>query len=173
MSEVATKVTVRDFKPEDEQAVMNLYEATAELHRNAVLDFLDNDERLMALTAKHKVFLVAVNENGTVVGFAYVKIKHRTLHEEKARLLHLVVDSAERNKGVADSLLDECDRRLLEHGITLTYSCVNVKNNPMVEFLRKRGYVLREAYYRFEKGLRLSDRPDLYPPVAGWESDDV
>lgn len=163
---------VRDFKPEDEQAVMDLYRMAPELHRNAVLDFLDDDERLMALTAKHKIFLVAVDERDRVTGFLYVKIKHRTLHEEKARLLHLMVDPARRNQGVAQQLMAECERRLLEQGITLFYSCVNVKNNLMTEFLRKRGFDLREAYYRFERGLRLSDRPDLYPPMD-WESDDV
>lgn len=69
-------MNVREVQASDEPAILALYRDTPELHQNAVVDFLDEDERKYALTKKHKLFLVA-EDNNELVGFAYVDIKHQ------------------------------------------------------------------------------------------------
>jgi GNAT superfamily N-acetyltransferase len=146
------QLTIRDVRKDDESAVLEIYKATPELHRNTPIDFLDDEERELAFATPNKIFLIA-EEDGKVVGFAYVKIKHRTLHEEKARLLHLVVAPEKRGSGLASQLLNECKNRLVNLGITLFYSNVNSANRVMRKVLERNGFALRDVYLRFEVGL--------------------
>lgn len=85
--------------------------------------------------------------------------------KEKARLLHLTVVNDKRKQGIASQLLKECKIRLLEKGITNFYSCVNVNNFAMAEFLYKHGFKPRALFHRFETELRAD------PPPIGWDYD--
>ena len=165
-------VSVRDFKPEDEQAILELYKLAPELQRNTPVDFLDDEERQWAINNSRKLFLVAENGEHKVVGFAYIKIKDRTADEEKARLLHIAVAPVKRRGGIASALLKECERRLVDMGITKLYSCVNVKNQSMVDFFRNKRFEQKEVFYRFEKGLRPSDFNSPAWPEFEWGDED-
>lgn len=169
MAETA-EVTVLDFKPDHEMAVLELYKATPELHLNTPVDLLDEDQRQYHLSKPEKLFLVAIDRHGELKGFIYVGLKHKTITKEKARILHLVVTSDVKGKGIANKLLDECERRLKSAGITELYSCSNVANKAMAKFLLRRGFSIREVYFRFEQSLDPGWRSA--PPIEGFDDTD-
>jgi ribosomal protein S18 acetylase RimI-like enzyme len=149
---------IRDAGRADQQAILNLYLATPELHTNAGVDFRDPAELEYAFSDHDKkVFLVAA-DGEDILGFIYVKIKHRTSAEEKARIIHLVVTKDVRGKGVAPALLNRCVERLKEMDladdeteIPLIYCCFNADNKGMKKFLEKHGFQFRGIFYRFER----------------------
>lgn len=142
--------TVRNFKPEDEQAVLDLYRATPELHKNTVVDFLEAGQRELWFTRQDKLFLVAVDKNGKLLGFIYVNVKPESIDEEKARMLHLVTLPGQRGGGIGKKLLSECARRLFDVGITHFYFNVNEKNVGMALFAQRLGFSEAGRYARFE-----------------------
>lgn len=154
-------IVVRDFKLEDEQAVLKLYEATPELHPNAVVDFSDDDERAFYFAKNNKLFLVAVDDLGDLKGFIYVNIKPRTKEEEKARILHLGVCEDHRKSGVATQLEKEASQRLEKQGIVIFYANVNAKNVPMASFLTKNGFEFKGDFLRFEKRIGSESSKDF------------
>lgn len=147
------EVTVRDFQPEDEAAVLELYKATPELHKNTVVDFLEEDQRELWFEREDKLFLVA-EENGAVLGFVYVNLKPKSLSEEKARMLHLAVQRGKRGNGVAKQLVAECMRRLLrDYEVKDFYFNVNENNVGMAVFARLLGFREAGRYIRYEARL--------------------
>lgn len=169
MSTSVMRVTVREAVPSDEAAILELYKATPELHRNTPVDLLDEEERAYHLNKTGKLLLVAVDESGSLKGFVYVGLKHRTIKEEKARLLHLAVTPDSRKSGVATQLLNECERRLKKVGIDDFYSCSNVANKAMAAFLMKHGFHVQQVYFRFEKSLYFNHS---WTPMEGFDDDD-
>ena len=149
-----SKIDIRHAHSFDKEAIAKIYAATPELHTNAVIDFHDPDELELALRDQRSIFLIAQDEKAHVCGFAYVKIKNKTISKEKARLIHLVVIPEERKTGAGKLLMKECVARLREQGISDFYSCVNVRNIPMSAFLMHQGFVARDTFYRFELNLR-------------------
>lgn len=146
-------VTVRDFRPEDEAAVMNLYQATPELHKNTVVDFLEEDQRQLWFERKDKLFLIA-EEDGIMLGFVYINLKPKSINEEKARMLHLAVQHGKRGNGIARKLVAECMRRLRQdHGQIDFYFNVNEKNIGMAVFAKQLGFTEAGRYIRFEVSL--------------------
>lgn len=150
------KLEVRDAHTTstDKEVIAKIYTATPELHANAVVDFHDPNELELALRDTRSIFILVQDETPTVCGFAYVKIKDVTISKEKARLIHLVVTPEHRKSGAANLLMKEIVARLRAQGINDFYSCVNVKNGPMEEFLMKNGFKKKQLFHRFELDLR-------------------
>lgn len=161
-------VIVRDATRKDLPAILALYRETPELHRNTPVDLLDEDQRNYHLSRKNKILLVAVDKEESLKGFIYVGLKHRTIKEEKARLLHLAVAADSRQAGVATKLLKECEHRLKAMKIDHFYSCSNVTNKVMTKFLLKHGFAVQEVYFRFEKSL-VSHPAWSRDPIEGWD----
>ncbi|MDP3999221.1 MAG: GNAT family N-acetyltransferase [bacterium] len=162
---------VREATLGDEEEILELYRATPELHKNAVVDLLDEGERKLAWSDPRKILLVAVDESTeSIRGFLYVKIKDRTITEEKARILHVAVRQEDRKFGIGTQLLQECVLRLLKRGDVHTiYSCVNVQNRGMINFLAKHGFKMRELYFRFEADVKKPS--DFQPFPLDWWTD--
>ncbi len=148
------KIDIRNAQSFDKDVITKIYAATPELHTNAVIDFHDPDELELALRDQRSIFLIAQDAEQHVCGFAYVKIKDKTISKEKARLIHLVVIPEERKTGAGNLLMKEIVTRLREKGIADFYSCVNVRNLPMSRFLLKQGFEAVDRFYRFELNLR-------------------
>lgn len=149
-----SKIDIRNAQSFDKEVIAKIYAATPELHANAVVDFHDPDELELALRDHHSIFLLAQDEKSVLCGFAYVKIKDKTISKEKARLIHLAVVPEMRKSGTAKLLMKEIVTRLREKGIADFYSCVNVRNIAMSAFLMQQGLIVQGTFYRFELNLR-------------------
>jgi len=128
-----SEVTVREFRLEDYEAVLELWTAAGLSFRPKGRDRRD---RLAAeLTRGRAVFLVAESEGrviGTVLG---------THDGRKGWINRLAVVPQWRHRGVARLLVREVETRLEVLGVEITAALVETPNEGSLRFFRAIGYV--------------------------------
>lgn len=100
-----------------------------------------------------RFFLVA-EDDSKVFGYAIGEIEE---DGEKfvGHVVNLAIDNAWKRRGFGLRLLDELERRFLDHGAYLAYLEVRIGNMPAQSLYRRRGYEITKIlfnYYRDEDG---------------------
>lgn len=84
---------------------------------------------------------VAVTDQGTVLGFALVRLRPELLsHESSAHLEAIAVDQSAVGKGVAKALLDAAERLAQERGALTMTLHVFASNRRARDFYARSGY---------------------------------
>ena len=100
-----------------------------------------------------ELFLVA-EDNNEVFGYAIGEIEEAG-EKFVGHVVNLAIDNAWKRRGFGLRLLDELERRFLDHGAYLSYLEVRVRNIPAQSLYSKRGYEVTKIlvdYYRDEDG---------------------
>ncbi|MEU3688894.1 GNAT family N-acetyltransferase [Streptomyces narbonensis] len=158
-------VIVRDVRTEDA-------EGFARVRRAAVPFMLATAEQLVfdwahAHPDSHNRPLVAVSEDGTVVGTAQVGIAHEA-PEPGIGYANVYVDPAHAGLGAGTLLLRSAEEHLAERGAHTLYSWVmdEPRNRAWAE---KRGYAPSRSAYFLRLDLAAVELPPLQEPPAGVE----
>ena len=140
------KYTIREFRPEDLEAVVNINKVC--LPENYSPTFFHHYE-------DPRVFLVA-EADGEAVGYNMCRIEFgmsnlRTAFARKGHVISIAVLQDHRGMGIGRRLMEVGMQRVKEGGATEMYLEVRVSNNQAIELYRKLGLKvakIAEGYYR-------------------------
>ena len=129
------------------------------IHRIEVASYNDPwPKSIFYLTFRRspELFLVAENDS-EVFGYAIGEIE-KDREKFVGHIVNLAIDNAWRRRGFGLRLLDELERRFLDHGAYFAYLEVRVGNTPAQRLYKRRGYEVTNVlvnYYRDEDGNRM------------------
>jgi len=145
---VIALVRIRTMAPSDAEAVAQLngqlgYPST----RDEVI------ARLAALGSPERDVLLVAEEDGRVVGWAHVGLKHSLVEVPSAQVLGLVVAEDRRSAGIGLRLLEEAEGWALAHGVHRMLVGSRVTRQRAHAFYTRHGYRVLKTSHIFEKGL--------------------
>lgn len=142
------KYTIREFKPEDLDAIVNINKVCLPENYSPAF-FLEH------YYEDPRIFLVA-EVDGRVVGYNMCRIEFgmsnlRTAFARKGHVISIAVIQDHRGKGIGRRLMEIGMQRLREGGATEMFLEVRISNNPAIELYRILGFKaakVAEGYYR-------------------------
>ncbi|MFH9724985.1 GNAT family N-acetyltransferase [Streptomyces sp. NPDC017254] len=158
-------VIVRDVQAEDA-------EGFARVRRAALPFMLATAEQLVfdwahAHPDSHNRPLVAVTEDGVIIGTAQVGIAHES-PEPGIGNVNVYVDPAHPGQGAGTLLLRAAEEHLAEHGARTLYSWV-LDAPENLAWAGRRGYTSSRSAYFLRLDLATGELPPLQAPPAGVE----
>lgn len=133
-------VVVRDFWPEDAEAVFQLYKQSSECFEN-----LDVNPEFILDSARREDFHFLVAETGgKVIGFSGV-LFYKSVG--RAELGPLGVSREHQGQGIGSRLVERTLNYLMERGIRRVTAKSKTSNNNAVDFFINQGFQF-EAYLR-------------------------
>jgi ribosomal protein S18 acetylase RimI-like enzyme len=138
-----TDFTIREARPEDFEAIINLWFS---IERHTALP--DRPELLQRFHEfSPDLFLVAESEGrivGTVIG---------GWDGWRANIARLATDASVRRTGIAKALVDEIELRLWKRGARRIYALVDRRSPPAIPFWEAAGYTANENIIQYSRNL--------------------
>lgn len=142
------KYTIREFKPEDLDAIININKVCLPENYSPVF-FLEH------YYENPRIFLVA-EVDGRVVGYNMCRIEFglsnlRTAFSRKGHVISIAVMRDYRRMGIGHGLMQIGMQRVKEDGATEIFLEVRVSNNPAIDLYKILGFKsvkVAEGYYR-------------------------
>lgn len=123
------KVTIRNFKPADLEAILEIEEKSFREHERY------NAEIFLYYHALFPdLFIVAILRDN-IVGYAMGEIRGGMGH-----LVSIAVHPCCRGRGIGTRLLHEFENRVRKRGANIVYLEVAVSNTPAINLYKKQGY---------------------------------
>lgn len=153
-----TGVSIRTATPDDATAI-------AEIYRPYVLDTAitfeleppsaDEFRRRMAHTLQRYPYLVATDDDGRIVGYAYASpLNTRAAYDWSAEVT-VYVDARHRHQGVGTALYAALEQRLAHQHVTNLYACITFSetedrqhDNSSMRYHEAGGYALTAHFHR-------------------------
>ena len=137
-------IKIRDVVPEDAERIQEIYSPYV---ADTVISFeitvpgkSEMKKRIQKLLANAFPYIVAENENGTVVGYAYAdKFGEREAYRYSF-IVSIYLDMEVQSKGIGQKLYDELEKRMKKMGIVQVLSAITGKNEKSLKFHEKNGF---------------------------------
>ena len=106
-----------------------------------VPDKSEMKKRIKKLLANDFPYIVAENDRGTVVGYAYAdKFGEREAYRYSFTI-SIYLDMEVQSKGIGQKLYDELEKRMKTMGIVQVVSAITGKNEKSLKFHEKNGFI--------------------------------
>ena len=137
-------IKIRDVVPEDAERIQEIYlpyvADTVISFEITVPDKSEMKKRIKKLLANAFPYIVAENETGTVVGYAYAdKFGEREAYRYSF-IVSIYLDMEVQSKGIGQKLYDELEKRMKKMGIVQVLSAITGKNEKSLKFHEKNGF---------------------------------
>ena len=137
-------IKIRDVLPEDAERIQEIYSPYVS---DTVISFeitvpgkSEMQKRIEKLLANAFPYIVAENETGTVVGYAYAdKFGEREAYRYSF-IVSIYLDMEVRSRGIGQKLYDELEKRMKKMGIVQVLSAITGKNKKSLRFHKKNGF---------------------------------
>ena len=137
-------IKIRDVLPEDAERIQ---EINSTYVSDTVISFeitvpgkSEMKKRIQKLLANAFPYIVAENETGTVVGYAYAdKFGEREAYRYSF-IVSIYLDMEVQSKGIGQKLYDELEKRMKKMGIVQVLSAITGKNEKSLKFHEKNGF---------------------------------
>ena len=137
-------IKIRDVLPEDAERIQEIYSPYV---LDTVISFeitvpgkSEMKKRIQKLLANDFPYIVAENETGTVVGYAYA---HKFGEREAYRysfIVSIYLDMEVQSRGIGQKLYNELEKRMKKMGIVQVLSAITGKNEKSLKFHEKNGF---------------------------------
>ena len=137
-------IKIRDVLSEDAERVREIYSPyvadTTISFEITVPDKLEMKRRIEKALSNEFPYIVAENETGTVVGYAYAdKFGEREAYRYSF-IVSIYLDMEVRSRGIGQKLYDELEKRMKKMGIVQVVSAITGKNQKSLKFHEKNGF---------------------------------
>ena len=137
-------IKIRDVLPEDAERIQEIYSPYV---ADTVISFEitvpgkpEMKKRIENILANDFPYIVAENERGTVVGYAYAdKFGEREAYRYSF-IVSIYLDMEVQSKGIGQKLYDELEKRMKKMGIVQVLSAITGKNEKSLKFHEKNGF---------------------------------
>ena len=137
-------IKIRDVMPEDAERIQEIYSPyvadTVISFEITVPDKSEMKKRIEKLLANDFPYIVAENETGTVVGYAYAdKFGEREAYRYSFTI-SIYLDMEVQSRGIGQKLYNELEKRMKKMGIVQVLSAITGKNKKSLRFHEKNGF---------------------------------
>ena len=137
-------IKIRDVLSEDAERIQEIYSPyvadTTISFEITVPDKLEMKRRIEKALSNEFPYIVAENETGTVVGYAYAdKFGEREAYRYSF-IVSIYLDMEVRSRGIGQKLYDELEKRMKKMGIVQVLSAITGKNKKSLRFHEKNGF---------------------------------
>ena len=137
-------IKIRDVLPEDAERIQEIYSPYV---ADTVISFeitvpgkSEMQKRIEKLLANAFPYIVAENETGTVVGYAYAdKFGEREAYRYSF-IVSIYLDMEVQSRGIGQKLYNELEKRMKKMGIVQVLSAITGKNEKSLKFHEKNGF---------------------------------
>ena len=137
-------IKIRDVLPEDAERIQEIYSPYVS---DTVISFeitvpgkSEMKKRIQKLLANAFPYIVAENETGTVVGYAYAdKFGEREAYRYSF-IVSIYLDMEVQSRGIGQKLYDELENRMKKMGVVQVISAITGKNEKSLKFHEKNGF---------------------------------
>ena len=137
-------IKIRDVLSEDAERIQEIYSPyvayTTISFEITVPNKLEMKRRIEKALSNEFPYIVAENETGTVVGYAYAdKFGEREAYRYSF-IVSIYLDMEVRSRGIGQKLYDELEKRMKKMGIVQVLSAITGKNKKSLRFHEKNGF---------------------------------
>ncbi len=136
---------IRELEEKDIKNCLDIYnyyiENTCYTLEEEKLDLSTFTDRVHRIHSNYP-YLVYTNDNGKVLGYAYLDIFHERSAYRKTADLSIYVDKDHLHERIGPALLYEIEKKAEEYGITNIISIVTSENKNSLRFHQKHGFLL-------------------------------
>lgn len=136
---------IRELEDSDIEACLNIYNYyientcyTLEEERLSLSDFTSRVKRIQS----HYPFLVYVDDENHILGYAYLDVFHERSAYKKTADLSIYVDKNHLHDHIGVILLNAIEKKAKEYSITNIISIVTSENENSLHFHEKHGFLL-------------------------------
>ena len=138
-------IKIRDILSEDAERIQEIYSPyvadTTISFEITVPNKLEMKRRIEKALSNEFPYIVAENETGTVVGYAYAdKFGEREAYRYSF-IVSIYLDMEVRSRGIGQKLYDELEKRMKKMGIVQVVSAITGKNKKSLKFHEKNGFI--------------------------------
>ena len=138
-------IKIRDVLSEDAERIQGIYSPyvadTAISFEITVPDKQEMKHRIEKALSNEFPYIVAENETGTVVGYAYAdKFGEREAYRYSFTI-SIYLDMKVQSRGIGQKLYDELEKRMKKMGIVQVVSAITGKNEKSLKFHEKNGFI--------------------------------
>ena len=138
-------IKIRDVLSEDAERIQEIYSPyvadTTISFEITVPNKLEMKRRIEKALSNEFPYIVAENETGTVVGYAYAdKFGEREAYRYSF-IVSIYLDMEVRSRGIGQKLYDELEKRMKKMGIVQVVSAITGKNQKRLKFHEKNGFI--------------------------------
>ena len=137
-------IKIRDVLSEDAERIQEIYSPyvadTTISFEITVPDKLEIKRRIEKALSNRFPYIVAENETGAVVGYAYAdKFGEREAYRYSF-IVSIYLDMKVQSRGIGQKLYDELEKRMKKMGIVQVLSAITGKNEKSLKFHEKNGF---------------------------------
>lgn len=137
-------IKIRDVLSEDAERIQEIYSPyvadTTISFEITVPNKLEMKRRIEKALSNEFPYIVAENETGTVVGYAYAdKFEEREAYRYSF-IVSIYLDMKVQSRGIGQKLYDELEKRMKKMGIVQVLSAITGKNKKSLRFHEKNGF---------------------------------
>ena len=137
-------IKIRDILSEDAERIQEIYSPyvadTTISFEITVPNKLEMKRRIEKALSNEFPYIVAENETGTVVGYAYAdKFGEREAYRYSF-IVSIYLDMEVQSRGIGQKLYDELEKRMKKMGIVQVLSAITGKNKKSLRFHEKNGF---------------------------------
>ena len=138
-------IKIRDVLSEDAERIQEIYSPyvadTTISFEITVPDKLEIKRRIEKALSNRFPYIVAENENGTVVGYAYADRFGEREAYRYSFTISIYLDMKVQSRGIGQKLYDELEKRMKKMGIVQVVSAITGKNEKSLKFHEKNGFI--------------------------------
>ena len=138
-------IKIRDVLPEDAERIQEIYSPyvadTTISFEITVPDKSEMQIRIENTLSNGFPYIVAENENGTVVGYAYADRFGEREAYRYSFTISIYLDMKVQSRGIGQKLYDELEKRMKKMGIVQVVSAITGKNEKSLKFHEKNGFI--------------------------------
>ena len=144
--DIKTKsIKIRDVLPEDAERIQEIYSPyvadTTISFEITVPNKLEMKRRIEKALSNGFPYIVAENENGRVVRYAYADRFGEREAYRYSFIISIYLDMKVQSKGIGQKLYDELEKRMKKMGIVQVVSAITGKNEKSLKFHEKNGFI--------------------------------
>ena len=138
-------IKIRDVLPEDAERIQEIYSPyvadTTISFEITVPDKSEMQIRIENTLSNGFPYIVAENENGTVVGYAYADRFGEREAYRYSFTISIYLDMKVQSRGIGQKLYDELEKRMKKMGIVQVVSAITGKNEKSLKFHEKNSFI--------------------------------
>ena len=137
-------IKIRDVLPEDVERIQKIYSPyvadTTISFEITVPNKLEMKRRIEKALSNEFPYIVAENETGTVIGYAYADRFGEREAYRYSFIVSIYLDMKVQSRGIGQKLYDELEKRMKKMGIVQVLSAITGKNKKSLRFHEKNGF---------------------------------
>ena len=134
-------IKIRDVLPEDAERIQEIYSPYV---ADTTISFeitVPNKLEMKRRIEKALSNIVAENETGTVIGYAYADRFGEREAYRYSFIVSIYLDMKVQSRGIGQKLYDELEKRMKKMGIVQVVSAITGKNEKSLKFHEKNGFI--------------------------------